>query len=239
MMYGVHIFSSGTKAHQRTRPVRIKHLVTWPHWLSFHLSHCVRVAIRQALFSSMDGSVTVVITVYMGRICLCKYVRLMHGGLSGMSPIRPASLSSCQSHLNRTTGPEPDSNSSTDECVWVCAFIFCRLSLSFSPALVAYKDCGPRARPRGTSLFGEPIVKYHVQITLFVIFIYLFSSVCWSIWILHLQQHLSHTPFPPELFTWGQSLFSDRRTGARTSRVFPRTWGMNDVTLLRLRPASF
>lgn len=165
MMYGVRIFSSGTKAHQRTRPVRIKHLVTWPHWLSFHLSHCERVAIRQALFSSMDGSVTVVITVYMGRICLCKYVRLMHGGLSGMSPIRPASLSSCQSHLNRTTGPEPDSNSSTDECVWVCTFIFCRLSLSFSPALVAYKDCGPRARPRGTSLFGEPIVRYHVQIT--------------------------------------------------------------------------
>ncbi len=134
MMHSVHIFSSGTKAYQRTWSVHIKQLATWPHWLSFHLSHCERVAIRQALFSSMDGCVTVVITVYMGRICLCKYVRLMHGALSGMSPIRAASLSSCQSHLNRTTGPEPDSNSSTDERVWV-------LRIYFLPSLTFFFSC--------------------------------------------------------------------------------------------------
>ncbi len=134
MMHSVHIFSSGTKAYQRTWSVHIKQLATWPHWLSFHLSHCERVAIRQALFSSMDGCVTVVITVYMGRICLCKYVCLMHGALSGMSPIRAASLSSCQSHLNRTTGPEPDSNSSTDERVWV-------LHIYFLPSLTFFFSC--------------------------------------------------------------------------------------------------
>lgn len=76
----------------------------------------------------MDGCVTVVITVYMGRICLCKYVRLMHGALSGMSPIRAVSLSSCQRHLNRTTGPEPDINSLTDECVWVLRINFLNVS---------------------------------------------------------------------------------------------------------------
>lgn len=60
----------------------------------------------------MAGAVSAVITGYMGRICLCKYVCLMHGGLSRLSALEAVSLSPCHRPLSRATGPEPDSNSS-------------------------------------------------------------------------------------------------------------------------------
>lgn len=102
-------------------------------WWSFCLGHCVSVSIRQALFSCVAGAVSVVITGYMGRICLCKYVCLMHGGLSRLSALEAVSLSPCHRPLSRVTGPEPDSNSSP-RCV----------CFSFSHTPVSYSDASER-----------------------------------------------------------------------------------------------
>lgn len=98
-------------------------------WWSFCFGHCVSVSIRQALFSCVASAVSAVITGYMGRICLCKYVCLMHGGLSRLSALEAVSLSPCHRPLSRATGPEPDSNSSP-RCV----------CFSFSHSPVSYRD---------------------------------------------------------------------------------------------------
>lgn len=111
-------------------------------WWSFCLGHCVSVSIRQALFSCVAGAVSAVITGYMGRICLCKYVCLMHGGLSRLSALEAVSFSPCHRPLSRATGPEPDSNSSP-RCV---CFSFSHtpfpIAMRRSAASAAHKHCG-------------------------------------------------------------------------------------------------